>query len=224
RPETYLKGGSNLGGNTGSVLSGNQQQDNWPIPGFEHLDDAAKDLDIDFVNRRSERDAIIDRLGNLTLLTQSLNSSVSNGPYSIKMPAVRSHSSLALNRELHSYDDWNEKTVAVRGNALFNTALKIWAGPVNMDATQLVAREDASPFPAEGTLCKFTYAGNQYDGQIQGAYLVVQGYEMPFGSFSAASKTISQTNRNGWNDWFLQDSAGGWISANDWRQALQKPT
>ncbi|TRB13159.1 hypothetical protein EXN32_21170, partial [Agrobacterium tumefaciens] len=27
RPETYLKGGSNLGGNTGSVLSGNQQSE-----------------------------------------------------------------------------------------------------------------------------------------------------------------------------------------------------
>ncbi|WFS03828.1 DUF262 domain-containing protein [Rhizobium tumorigenes] len=98
-------------------------QDNWPIPGFEQLDDAVKDLDIDFVTKRAERDAIIDRLGNFTLLTQSLNSSVSNGPYSVKMPAVRSHSSLALNRELHSYEDWNEKTVAIRGNALFNTAL-----------------------------------------------------------------------------------------------------
>ncbi|CDZ41637.1 RloF [Neorhizobium galegae bv. officinalis] len=197
-------------------------QDNWPIPGFEHLDDAAKGLDIDFVNRRAERDAIIDRLGNLTLLTQSLNSSVSNGPYSVKMPAVRSHSSLALNRELHSYDDWNEKTVAIRGSALFNTALKIWDSPAKTETAQLVAKEDASPLPAEGTICKFTYAGKQYDGQIQGAHLVVQGYETPFGSFSAASKTISQTNRNGWNDWFLRDSAGGWTLANDWRR-VQEP-
>ncbi|MBO9102366.1 MULTISPECIES: hypothetical protein, partial [unclassified Rhizobium] len=56
----------------------------------------------------------------------------------------------------------------------FRSLLKIWASPAKTETAQLVAKEDASTLPAEGTVCKFTYAGKQYDGQIQGAHLVVR--------------------------------------------------
>ncbi|MER8467696.1 HNH endonuclease family protein [Mesorhizobium sp. M1396] len=58
------------------------------------------------MTRQAERDSVVHRLGNLTLLTGALNSAVSNGLYSVKMPAVRSHSSLALNRDLNQFDSW----------------------------------------------------------------------------------------------------------------------
>ncbi|RVB97870.1 DUF262 domain-containing protein, partial [Mesorhizobium sp. M7A.F.Ca.AU.002.06.1.1] len=102
-------------------------RENWPVPGFDHV--AAGEVDIDQVAREVDRDKIINKLGNLTLLTQKLNTSASNGSFSTKMPAVRAHTALALNRELHQYQAWDEETVSHRGSALFDTALSIWSGP-----------------------------------------------------------------------------------------------
>lgn len=99
----------------------------WPIPGFEHFDD--DDTDINYLTRRAERHAAIDKLGNLTLLTGALNSAVSNGPYSVKMSAVRSHSSLALNRDLNEFNSWDEEAITARGLSLFETASRIWIAP-----------------------------------------------------------------------------------------------
>ncbi|MCK3775237.1 DUF262 domain-containing HNH endonuclease family protein [Ensifer sesbaniae] len=190
-------------------------QGNWPISGFDAEEDDL-DIDPDYVLRRTERDAAIDRMGNLTLLTHSLNASVSNGPYSIKMPAVRAHSSLALNRDLNSYSDWNEETIQERGIDLFNTAKMIWEAPVRPELPGQSFIEGNVAFPAAGTKCKFTYAGKEFFGVIEAGHLVVQGYE-PFATFSAASRGITNTRRNGWNDWHLLDSGGDWTLAHDWR-------
>jgi hypothetical protein len=170
-----------------------------------------------------ERDGAVNNLGNLTLLTHSLNSSVSNGPYSVKMPAVRSHSSLALNRELNEYDHWDEESIAERGASLFIVAKRLWSAPERPEGFVAATRgiesvtQIRSTMPPEGTSCRFTYAGKEYTGRIDGGMLLVDGIENEFGSFSAASRTITQTNRNGWNDWYLQEGHGGWILANDWR-------
>jgi len=99
----------------------------WSAPGFDHL--AADEVSVEQITREMERDTVINKLGNLTLLTHSLNTTVSNGAFSTKMPAVRAHASLALNRELNAYDKWDEETVAQRGAALFEVARKVWAGP-----------------------------------------------------------------------------------------------
>lgn len=190
----------------------------WPIPGFDYLDE--DDTDPDHLARKVQRDGVVDNLGNLTLLTGPLNSSISNGPYSVKMPAVRAHSSLALNRELNDYEEWNEETISERGLALFGIAKKIWAAPTRgEDQTGLndLAGEGLTLAP-EGTDCKFTYAGVTYFGTVKDGHLVVEGIDRPFATFSGASKTITRTNRNGWNDWYLRDDAGGWTLADDWRQ------
>ena len=100
-------------------------KENWPLPG--HNDTVKEDLD--YYLRLAERDAAVNRLGNLTLLTQSLNTTVSNGPFSVKMPAVRSHSSLALNRDLNELQTWDEDMIKVRGAALFEIAKQIWMEP-----------------------------------------------------------------------------------------------
>lgn len=193
---------------------------NWPIPGFDYLDD--DDADPDHVAQKVQRDGVVDNLGNLTLLTGPLNSSISNGPYSVKMPAVRAHSSLALNRELADYDDWDEETISARGMALFGNAKKIWVAPTrgaDQSALNDLAGEGVK-LPPEGTECKFTYAGVTYAAAIREAHLVVEGIDRAFATFSAASKTITRTNRNGWNDWYLRDAFGGWTLADDWRQQL----
>lgn len=193
-------------------------RESWPIPGFDVLDDG--DADVDYLNRQAERDAVIDRLGNLTLLTGALNSSVSNGPYSVKMPAVRSHSSLALNRDLSQYENWDEASITARGLSLFENASRIWMAP-----EQQAERDDERTFgapglPVDGTACRFTYSGRRYMGRIENGALAIEGVNQQFGSLSAASRFITRTHRNGWNDWHFQDEQGGWLLADDWRRQL----
>lgn len=193
-------------------------RDNWPIQGFDYLDD--DDTDPDHLARKVERDGVINNMGNLTLLTQSLNSTVSNGAYSVKMPAVRAHSSLALNRDLNQYNDWNEATISSRGMALLGAAKAIWMAPSPV-ANGLERDLEFDPgmrLPPDGTACKFTYAGKDYAAIVEADRLSVNGFDPTFGSFSAASKFITQTNRNGWNDWYIGDAGGGWTLADDWRQ------
>lgn len=101
-------------------------QTHWPVPGFDYVDDQN---DPELIRRQLQRQSAVNKLGNLTLLTQSLNTAVSHGPFSVKMPAVRSHSSLALNRDLNNYDVWDEETIAERGLELFNVARQIWISP-----------------------------------------------------------------------------------------------
>lgn len=100
---------------------------NWPVAGFEHL--GPDEIDQDELIAIMNREGVINLLGNLTLVTSPLNSSVSNGPFSTKMPALRAHSSLSLNRELNDFDHWDEAAIAARGSALFETARTIWIRP-----------------------------------------------------------------------------------------------
>jgi hypothetical protein len=100
----------------------------WPVPGFDHVADG--EIDVDQLAREVEREQSINKLGNLTLLTHALNATVSNGPFSVKMPAVRAHASLALNRELNGLGHWDEAAILQRGAALFEVAQRIWRGPL----------------------------------------------------------------------------------------------
>jgi hypothetical protein len=98
-----------------------------PQPGFDHLGD--DEIDPDKMARETERQERINELGNLTLLTHSLNAKVSNGPFEVKLPAVRAHASLALNRELNDYDHWDEDTINRRGLSCSKWRATSGAGP-----------------------------------------------------------------------------------------------
>ena len=98
----------------------------WPVPGFDHI--AAGE--VDQMSREMQREDAVNKLGNLTLLTQKLNSSVSNGPFATKLPALKAQAALTINRDLHAYDSWDEDSILRRGNVLFDSAKKIWPGPV----------------------------------------------------------------------------------------------
>lgn len=119
-------------------------RENWPVPGFDHV--TGKEIDIELELRMMERDKVINKLGNLTLLTHKLNAQVSNGSFSTKMPAVKAHTALALNRDLRHYDKWDEETIAHRGANLFETARAIWPGP-----TVLASGAEAANSGAEET-------------------------------------------------------------------------
>ena len=79
----------------------------------------------------SARDRLIHTIGNLTLLTQPLNSAISNDPWSEKRPQIRDYSLTAINRDLleHAGDVWDEATILARSERLAEIAIKIWPGP-----------------------------------------------------------------------------------------------
>lgn len=76
------------------------------------------------------RNAALQTIGNLTLLTQSLNSSVSNTAWESKKEAILDASLLPITQRLRRYDTWNEDSISQRGKELLDEALKIWPGPV----------------------------------------------------------------------------------------------
>ena len=191
-------------------------RDQWPVPGFEHLEEG--ELDVDQLTAETVRDEAINKLGNLTLVTSPLNSSMSNGPFSTKLPALRAHASLALNRELNGYDHWDEECVQARGAALFDIAKGVWAPPMKIETAfpELGILGENGNFPKEGTVCRFVYNGTTYNAVIKNRKIDVDGFKESFTSFSGASVGVTNTSRNGWNDWKLK-GRDGWVDADVWR-------
>ncbi len=75
------------------------------------------------------RERMINTMGNLTLLTQELNSSVSNGPFAAKSADIRKDSDLRLNawlRHNEKYESWSEADILQRGERLFESAKTTW--------------------------------------------------------------------------------------------------
>jgi hypothetical protein len=107
--------------------------ESWPLPdgsrGMEwsELVDAPADDPRAVATR--ERERALHTFGNLTILTQALNSSVSNGAWAAKRPALLAASLLPLNLQLGSNEIWDEKSIARRGQELFERAVRVWPGP-----------------------------------------------------------------------------------------------
>lgn len=80
---------------------------------------------------RIERDKAKNKIGNLTILTDKLNPSVSNASWHDKREAIQEHTVLRINHHLVTNwaDQWNEDTIAERGKWLAERASKIWDGP-----------------------------------------------------------------------------------------------
>jgi Protein of unknown function (DUF1524)/Protein of unknown function DUF262 len=91
------------------------------------------------IGRVVRRNRLKETIGNLTLLTKPLNSSVSNGPYTGKREALQQHSLLVLNREITKNEAWDESSITERGTALFSIALNIWPLPAPQTAQRATA-------------------------------------------------------------------------------------
>lgn len=89
-------------------------REHWPLP-------AGSDPE--------QREARINQLGNLTLTSGSLNSSLSNGPWETKRPALLQHSLLALNQQVAAHEKWDEDGIEHRGGELAQQICGLWSGP-----------------------------------------------------------------------------------------------
>lgn len=107
--------------------------DNWALPDGERgmswreLYDAPADDPRAAATRA--RDRALHTFGNLTILTQALNSSVSNGTWAEKKPALLDASLLPINLQLRGCEAWDEDAITRRGTELLERALRIWPGP-----------------------------------------------------------------------------------------------
>lgn len=105
-------------------------REHWPLPdgstglAYDDLATAAED-DTRAIATRA-RDAALQTIGNLTIITQELNSSTSNGPWSEKRPKLLLHAVLPINQDFHQWDTWDEAAIAARSEGLLQRALKIW--------------------------------------------------------------------------------------------------
>ena len=79
-----------------------------------------------------ERETAIHTLGNLTIITDQLNRSLSNAAFEDKVPKLFEHSNLTLNRRIAEHDTWDEKAIRDRGEALAELAADVWPSPSSM--------------------------------------------------------------------------------------------
>lgn len=117
--------------------------EHWPLPDGtlatdnEGLAASAKRFMTDGLDARTEailqRQNAVPRLGNLTLVHYGVNRSQQNRAFDIKRQALFEHSNLHLNRQLMQLGNWNETTIASRGEVLAGVALKVWPGPTSTD-------------------------------------------------------------------------------------------
>lgn len=73
------------------------------------------------------RNKMLHTLGNLTILTSSLNPSVSNSGFEVKKKEIAAHSTVLLNTYLQNEKVWSEETILARGKYLFEHIRMIWA-------------------------------------------------------------------------------------------------
>lgn len=171
-----------------------------------------------------ERDEIVHNLGNLTLLTNSLNSSVSHSAWSKKREALKMFDVLKINSDLLSVGDtWDEDHIFGRAQRLAQTICQIWPVPEGHEPTTIVSTEQskrvsladliASDLLSPGTVLHAR--GERFAGRtavlLPDGTLDVDG--RTFNSPSGAATHIAGASRNGW--WFFVLEAGSKYSIND---------
>ena len=76
----------------------------------------------------ARRNRMIHTMGNLTLVSQRLNTALSNAPWNEKRVTLDKHAVLHLNKDLtlNAPSIWNESEIAERGKRLYEKAIKAW--------------------------------------------------------------------------------------------------
>ena len=176
---------------------------------------------VDDLAAEVERDAHVHRLGNLTLITASLNSAVSNGPWDGekgKRAQLEKHDVLLMNRRVRELSEggWNEELIDSRTSEMVEALLATWPVPeghVGTVASRSVAQA------SEVSLKDLVVAGLLEPGTVlrarPGAWGDAQCTVLPsgdlqldgktFSSPSGAAQRIRKGSTNGWVFWELPD-------------------
>ncbi|UQE75973.1 DUF262 domain-containing protein [Gordonia sp. PP30] len=177
-------------------------QDTWPVD-----DEAAA----------AERQAHVNRLGNLTLLTTSLNSKVSNAAWGTKCRALRDHNTITMTGRLLTLADgadWSERLIDARTGVMIDALLSIWPVPAGHQGTVVDRHAKTADGVTIGDLvvAGLLAVGARLKGRRPGIEAVVgEGGTIMldgkrFTSPSGASRHVSDGRQvNGWLYWSLDD-------------------
>ena len=96
------------------------RKEEWPLP-----------KNVDTVAATYQRNTLIHSIGNLTLATQKLNSSMSNDTWASKRDELQEHSVLLLNNELLTQPSWDEETIRSRSRRMAKLVSERWPSPAS---------------------------------------------------------------------------------------------
>jgi len=176
---------------------------NWPV-----ADAAAEEI----------RAKHVHRLGNLTLLTTSLNSKVSNGPWATKRTGLLAHDTLLLNSRLLSELDaaWDEAAITARAEGLIDALLATWPVPAGHEGVVVDPHEksagwiqvkhlvDAGVIAPDTVLTPRPGSWESRTAIVRvDGLLDVDG--KTFVSPSGAGRHVKGSITNGWSFWRLPD-------------------
>ncbi len=91
----------------------------WPVDA-EPLDSLGE--------REQARESHVHRLGNLTLVSPSMNPALSNREWEKKRPQLREHSNVLITQR-YLETSWDEAAIRDRAAALIDTVISVWPGP-----------------------------------------------------------------------------------------------
>jgi hypothetical protein len=185
----------------------------------------------------SDRDRLIETIGNLTLLTGPLNSKVSNGPWAGpkgKRSALQAHDVLMLNRVLlqQAQEGWNDESIEARTAQLIDAVIEVWPVP---DGHRSTATHATNRHKRKIVIADLISAGLLDEG----ATLHARGkgvaeriaIVLPDGALdvdgvrhatpSGAARAVTGTSVNGWWFW-LVDRKSGRCLRDLWREYVHQ--
>ncbi len=186
------------------------------------------------VRDEAERDRLLHTLGNLTLLTGRLNSTVSNGPWAGKREALQAHDVLVLNRDLlkSAGDTWADDAIRARTARLVDVVLAIWPVPKGhrvavatriaptrrrVELIDLIVAgfiEAGATLYARPKKLRHRTAKVLQDGRVE-----VDGEA--FTSLSSAAMRIAERSWNGWHFFSLDSTSKGSL-LDVWRRYVDE--
>ena len=89
----------------------------------------------DILEQESRRNTLKNTIGNLTLVTNSLNPAISNGSWQAKRPEILKYSKSNLNRYFQPETEdnlsvWNEERILERADILADLFIQVWRAPL----------------------------------------------------------------------------------------------
>ena len=170
---------------------------------------------------RIDREEHLHRLGNLTLLTSALNSTVSNGRWagrSGKLRHLTKHDVILMNRWIreHGEEDWDEALIDQRTALVVEALLATWPVP---DGHVGTVRDAGRPEPtwvefrdlvATGLLEAGTVLTARTGDHSRARAVVLPDGQLRIGSAtfstpSGAGQHVQGRATNGWTFWVLED-------------------
>ena len=102
----------------------------------------------EILEQEARRNVLKNTIGNLTLITNSLNPALSNSSWKVKRPEILKYSKSNLNRYFQTeiddnFGEWNEEKILERTAILTNLFIQVWCAPLTklIDSNDEVAPE-----------------------------------------------------------------------------------